>query len=161
MLAWHSVFYFVGYYAGKYKEGLIKHKRYIGLLLSCCWIILVPFWHRVDEPGFCGILYGMLNAKKIYGICMLYRYLVAFCGIGFVFSITYIISKNLKLKCVNQLGKNTLEIYVIHVLFFKIVTFENLYLKIILTILLGLSLPYMISRICHEGYISNILFGKK
>lgn len=161
LLAWHSIFYFSGYYVRKYKEYLFKHRRCIGLVLSSLWIVLVPFWNRVDDPSFKMLFHSILNAKKVNAICMIYKYLVPFCGIGFVFSVIYIISKYLKLSYINELGKKTLEIYVLQGFFFNIFLFQNIYLKITFNILLGISIPYIISYVCHRGYISKILFGKK
>jgi fucose 4-O-acetylase-like acetyltransferase len=99
---WLSPFYFVGFFVGRYR-GNIAAPSWLLRSLTCCFLILLPFL-QVSDFIYINLFSGSLGR-------MLFRYALAFSGIGaFVYAISALKHGFLR-KQFETLGLYSLDIY--------------------------------------------------
>ncbi len=159
LLSWHCVFFLSGHFLAKHKDRFFRYRWIIGIVGTVGWLLLNPFWRRVEGPMFQDQLPALVG-RFSGAVVRSYNYAVGFVGIAMVMLLVYLIRK-LKVSVVLEyLGKRTIEIYLLQWFFFSIFTFQNPQLQVFVSFLTGLVIPYAISEIFERGWERKILFGK-
>lgn len=154
-LCFHIPFYTIGYY---YKQ-ILDYFKINYWIFGCLYIITVPFWMRVEPPLF----YQYINLGRLFSY--LYGYFVQIVGMLFFFNLSKIFLDK-KILGLQEIGKNTLGIYVIH---FPVIKFliNNIYIdaiffKIIIISIITVPLTYVVVYgIRKIPYIRLLLIGEK
>lgn len=155
-LAWMSPFYFLGYYSGKWKALRISRKWKV--LVSFLFVVLVKYYRRTDVPVF--LIHIDLPYPYLEILTSVYNDILAVFGIIMVAFLAEMISGWIK-KVLIEIGKKTLEVYVMHLLFLGIA--ENIGNPVVCTIVkffTCLTLPILTASVLYSGNVTLILFGK-
>jgi fucose 4-O-acetylase-like acetyltransferase len=163
LLKWHFVFFVAGYLAIRYQDIIVKYRYAAMLGITCLFIVLFPFWQRIDNTMITPVLDHLPKLYKYQNALLIkyYRYLTAFAGIGTVISLVYFMIKLEAIKmALAKLGQYTMEIYVSHQLLFGYGFGKSIVLKIATTfteaLFVSLGLGLVLKRI---PYVSLALYG--
>lgn len=161
LLKQHCIYYFAGFFIRKYKHTLNKYKWIIAIMATIIWIVMVPYWRRIDYPAIFSIDFvsDLIKAHKNV-FSLIFNYTVSFAGIGMILSFIYII-RNMKFAIVlEKFGKRTIEIYILQWYFFPIFTFSSYVIQVCSNVFMGLVGPYLISEIYERNLERRLLYGK-
>jgi len=160
LLAWHFVFFYVGFAAIKYMDIIHKYEKRILTVSFIGFILLVPFWNFTESPLFLHNiqLTSILSNSYIQMIInFAYNYITAFAGILSVFCMVRKIRTN---RIFAYLGTITIDIYVLHRLF--LYGIGSGFIKIITMFAFALLCSIIVSFFIEKNKIfSALLFGKK
>lgn len=147
-ILYYFFFFYIGYLLNA-KIDIRKHKCVIAVLFFVAIGIMVISWNDDVE------IYHMhlLNLIVALGICS---------GIILVAQTSTLIAKS---KFFSILGRNSLEVYTMHVFITAgirvLVTklgYDNMYVSILVTIAMAISVPLLVGEICRKMHIYNIAF---
>lgn len=155
------IFFIAGYLFAEYKNRIPYKKSYVKILGCLMFIVIIPFWKRTGIPTYIQFLinYGASPFLQL-GMEYLFRYIVAFGGIQVSFLFICHVKSDMIKKSLIFLGKNTLEIYLLHRYWFDIVNISNPMASIIGQCILGIVLSLGISYLIETKWMSRLLFGK-
>lgn len=161
LLSWHSIYYFAGHIVHEHIDRLRKPLKIALPIAAIVWCCLVPFWRR--DNSIIGNVAGKLFNHHIMvsGMTIAFSFLVAFCGIAFSICIVLILQKLCKCRIINELGRYTLEIYILQGLFFNIFPIPVTWLAILVNVGMGTVFPYLIAKLFATGKGRALLFGRK
>ncbi|MBP9743262.1 MAG: acyltransferase family protein [Burkholderiales bacterium] len=117
-------------------------------MLALLFIVLIPFWHRVNPSPF----------LLTYHLTSTYKFFTAICGIGLShICVTYLNKIQLVQLILRKLGINSLELYALH---FYILRLFSSPINPILECIAVTSITYLIIQILNYSKIGRlILFG--
>lgn len=157
-LKWYSLFFFAGYLMNHYKEKLRKLNKliYISLILFPLIGYLTNWmidYQNIDYGyiGTAAIIPGIINGQFALIAVMI---LMALLGSGFVYSLVKLNRLKWLDKGMAYLGKRSVGIYLLHVLFVGIT--QNVVLSSITALAISLTLYELLSRI---KITNKYLFG--
>ncbi len=169
LCSWHIVFFFAGHWVSEYTKRFCKKRisaTAMGVLktfLILAFLGFAYFWKRTSMPVFLEALNGLhthtLYRWAIQILYLIYKYCVAFLGIGAIWSISTMVAPKVK-GGFAFISKYTMEIYVLQMFFLK--NFTNiLSVNIALSILLGITVPIIVGKIVEKSNLLGLLlFGK-
>lgn len=166
----YCVFYLSGYYLIQYRDKNRKIQVAIGVALALFWLVTVWFWRRTEEASFMPFVRSIVGSSSLgsyisLGTSVAYGVLIRFGGIALVFVAASLFNRLLKenalRKVIESLGQNTMCIYVLQNLFFNIIPINNAGVNMIVNFSIGLLAPFLIAKICGNGVLNIIVFGKK
>ena len=142
LIAWHSVFFFLGYHLLKIKRSCNKFAIFLTVI---CFTLTI--WG---------------DRAKITIIQILYRYSLSLCGIAVSFAICIFIQHKMHVIAhfLSFLGQKSAEIYILQGFFFNIFNTSSSIINTVINFLLGLIIPIVISVYFRNGKIIKILFGR-
>jgi len=128
LVKWHLPFFLAGYLLFTYRDYLAKYRKFAFVTSIVAFPLLVASWHRLYDPSIVTGLgprlarhhladlgIGDLGTVHTYPITdLFYKYLVAFCGIGFTYYLLMLQPNRYVYKVLSFLGLYTLDIYVSH-----------------------------------------------
>ena len=159
-LAYHSVYYFIGYMVGKYQlvRKIENNKIAIGLGVTI-YVILVSMWYRTQLPAWLYSLEELLPNLFIRLMNLGFDYLVGLSGIFTIWVfVKYVLVKAQRILSV--LGKSTLEIYVLHYYFIGMFRTGNIVFTMIINSILAIVLSLVIAKCIESGKVTRLLFGR-
>lgn len=161
LVKWHLPFFLIGYLIFTYRDRLRPYQMYV--LLPCLVIfpVLSVTWNRLSDPWFITGLQPRLIAHglqsfsigdfaniNVYPIIdQLYRYLVGFSGIGFIYLILQLRPSKYLWRFFGFFGLYTLDIYVVHEYFFRYAIGHNWLVQVISGFVVALSLSLLLGII--------------
>jgi len=160
LLKWHFVFFIAGYLFIRYQSSFSKWKYILMVVATISWLLLFPFWEFVDNERFLNAMAHLPGFISNHARLLerVFRYAVAFAGIGMALSVVYLLipfKKGLAL-----LGLYTLEIYVSHQLLLDLSFGPNTTVKIITCFIDALVLSLLLAFILKKiPYINTLLYG--
>lgn len=165
LMAKYSVYYFGGYLCNKWFKKIFSSTSgniFIGVL-AIGWILFVSLWRRV---GYHAIFSEDLLARGIIRPIVKivdtgFDYAIGFGGIAFSFIIVWLMGKCYKGKLLEKIGTKTLEIYLLHRMWFNMIELENVVIAVVLQTILGLAISYLISELFVNNTVGVFLFGMK
>ena len=165
LMAKYSVYYFGGYICNKWLKKIFSTTRgniFMGIF-AVEWILFVSLWRRV---GYHAIFSEKMLAEGIIRPIVKivdtgFDYAIGFGGIALSFIIVWLIGKYYKGKMLEKIGTKTLEIYLLHRMWFNIVELESTVLAVVFKTILGLSISYLVSELFEKNIAGMILFGMK
>lgn len=158
LLIWHFPFFSAGYLLSKHKNRINIFSKYIKEISFIGFPLVIFEWNRVYYPSFASKFGDLFNIKDSYNIFLIYKYIVAFLGIAFVWYVIKAISKMKYSLVLSFIGKYTKDIYAIHYYFILFVNIQPNYPYIILTTLLAIVFSLFISYfIIRESKILKFL----
>jgi len=142
---WFMPFLASGYLASMYKEKIMK-------LESLKWILLVAF----------PILFWIIGNEKytlsVYPTIIIYRYVIAFLGIGMVFSVIKLLPKvGIIQRFLCYLGLITIGIYPGHTMWLKLGVGDGI-INVITATIVSLLLAVVIIQVFQRFKITDYLF---
>lgn len=169
LIKWHYIFFFSGFLIMKLKNKFtlfFTYKRIYAILIvfSLYFIIFSRFWRRTESPIF--VEYTIFNnIPKGYGIKTLillsYKYLIPFGGISLILCFSKLISLFSVRKIFDYLGCITLEIYVLHNMFFNFINIaDNFYLNVFFDFWCSLFVSIFMIKVLNGCILHKYLFGK-
>lgn len=163
------IFFISGYYVCKYiqanKERKLSSNRRWQILFYILFPFMVIFWDRLHFVTFYDVLDQWIGTNSVLRLIILplevaYYYVVSFMGIGFVWNLTKSIRNKTVTNILKNIGRYTIEIYILHTYFF-INCFNNKLMNTILSLLLGIILPFLLGKLVErQKQLSLLLFGK-
>lgn len=112
-------YFVIGYYYGKYKERLIRFERakYLSLLFLPIMLLFFEKKHYIYISGIFGAGYSLVSYLKINS----FRWIIGLTGSIFMIVIIEVVLKcravSVMIKSIEELGKRSLQIYVLSVVF--------------------------------------------
>lgn len=176
LLRQHAKFYFTGYYISKYKSKIWKPTLILGAICGTVWIFAVPYWRFLGDYPFKPLLENLLvgvvgdvdwRYQLLYITCIeVYNTILSFGGIFLTFTVVFVLEKvigNIKLLnySLSYLGKNTLEIYVIHSYFLGVTHGFNSTIRVIIDFCICIFITITIILCFQKNKVSTLLFGKR
>lgn len=133
LVKWHLPFFLLGYLIFIYRKQLQRYSRPVFALCVVTTPFLVLSWHRLSDPHFITglqprlVRHGLQSFRlgdfatvNVYPIIVqLYRYAVALSAIGTVFWLFRLKPATYFWKIFGFFGLYTLDIYVVHIYFFR------------------------------------------
>ncbi len=163
------LFFLGGFYINKYfqehKAKEVSYGKRWRLFFYIAFPCLVIFWDRTHFVIFYEVLNRWMEENGTLKMLLLpmeaaYFYLVSFLGIGFVWNLVKQIKDGKVIGGLANIGRYTMEIYILHMYFF-VHCFNNSLINAIISLLLGLILPFLIGKLVEkEKHLSMLLFGK-
>lgn len=117
-ISYYFIFFAIGYYLHKYDGLLIKNKVLLAIFVIL-WTIMAWFWDMHELPSFFALT-PLPSAIVLY----VYRFLTALIAVSILFCVAPMLlnTKNNLNKPIIWLGKVSLGIYVVHLLFIYLQT---------------------------------------
>lgn len=159
LVKWHLPFFLIGYLLFVYRNSLIKYSKVALYFCAATFPLLVATWHRLYYPSLvtdtnARLIYHHLDSISIGGFLtlnaaqiftLLYAYLVAFTGIGFVYWFFKLSVSKHVYGIFGFLGIYTLDIYASQMYFFKyafgtswVAIISGFIIALIMSLLLGM-----------------------
>lgn len=175
LVKWHLPFFFAGYIIFKYATALAKYKKTMLYLCAIVFPLLVTTWYRTKNPVFADWIAPRLAARSMSAVMVgealtlnvyqliitVYKYTVAFAGIGTVFFwMQYIYRIQPARRLLNYLSGYTLDIYAMsnYVLFLG---FGGYWTYVVSATLAGVVIPVVASFVFvrRVGVLRRLLLG--
>lgn len=148
-LKWYSLFFFAGYLLKHYEAKLARWNKlvYISLILFPLFGYLTNWmidWQNIDYGyiGTAAIVPALMNGQALLILIMTW---MALLGSAFVYSLVKLVKLRWLLNALSYLGKRSVGIYLLHVLFVGIT--QNAALSSITALAISLTLYELLSRI--------------
>lgn len=162
LLKWHIIFFFIGYLVARYKYKFVTClPRVVYISISVIFLLLGVFLSKDVQSLFTNFMSGYLENNIKY-LLVIYSYIVALAGIVFSYFIVGIIRKYRLYKYILFLGKNSIDIYILHLYVLKVFHFNGSTIGIILSTLFALAASMIFSRLIlrRNVILSYIYLGK-
>jgi fucose 4-O-acetylase-like acetyltransferase len=160
LVQWHLPFFLSGYLIYRYRDKLQNYRSLVLMLCVIAFPLLALTWHRLYDPSFIAGVQPRLIAHGLQDISvggiatinnyqvfeLLYKYAVAFSGIGFIYWLFRLKPAKYAWDSLGLFGLYTLDIYVMNLYFFRFAVGHNWIVQVISGFIISITLSIMIGK---------------
>ncbi|WP_167531137.1 acyltransferase family protein [Butyrivibrio proteoclasticus] len=165
-ISYYYFFYIIGYYVNQFqivsKVNKITYKIIVLVFSGGIWLLLLSMWKR---GGCVNVMADNSNTQILSSVMTMIAgrgvsYLNALFGIMMLVSMTDILMHFIPTKYTEYVGRNTMEIYLLHFYFINMINIGVFAVEIVLGVVTGILIPLCISRIVRNDEFGRLLFGR-